>query len=508
MDGQLLKRIADKYNFEIDQNSTEKMDLKHGVLLKPKPKDENYVYIFDFSESTGKIDSFEVDDYLDDVDFSRYVVICVFANEDQMKNFESKYYDSFLLYVNNSNRNNSISIKFEGPEENYLEYKIKKGDKEIEYYIFNISLTNLLLLSKGSYTKLYSKNVREYLGYKIGKENLLYSNFKKYLIEFLKKNEFELDDSDQKNDDDEDNDFVPELFWASHNGITICTDEFNIKGRQLTFNNPNFIYVLNGCQTISNFERIICDFENKYKPEKLGDLLKEFGNKIIIKTTILKENNIKNIHRFNLSLNTQLPIEEKDILPSLEQIQDLNMKFKDVTVLRPGSVAPKGMIGIDGLTLMKFNCLLDDKPGKAKNYSTKNLLEEAKKLYNKNKDKVDELENAIIVYYEANRIFKKHQRGKNDSSELFENGGEQFEGIRKFGVYYFEWYCYQKYLEFEKTQSENRLDYIYNFIESNQLFDNFCKAMLEFAKASNKVTFDIGYFKTDHSDFINAFKAI
>ena len=133
----------------------------------------------------------------------------------------------------------------------------------MEGYIYNISILEVLKIIKPTGVNLFRDNVRVGLG-RNDVSIRLRSNFKDYILSGILENEkiceeYELEETlieeiikRRK----------PELFWYSHNGITIYSKKDKLSQNNLLKRNasivelnPLNITVINGAQTITNFLR-------------------------------------------------------------------------------------------------------------------------------------------------------------------------------------------------------------------------------------------------------------
>ena len=261
----------------------------------------------------------------------------------------NKYFDEKIsIYINIEDE---IEIEVEEKGINYLEYKIiseniSSEEKNLEGYIYNISYLELKKILNVTGKNLFKENVRIGLdNNKIGKK------LKKTFKDYIKVGIFNCIDKELKNLIGEEkllevldlslNDIkvsLPERFWFYHNGVTIYS--YNDRKVERSNNkiklNPNSISVINGAQTVTNFYNAIKELEyeleksflelkvdHKYNLEWINDKIFNVCNKIKIKTIII-DGSKEYVNGISVGLNTQIPINDKDIYANSECVNHIN----------------------------------------------------------------------------------------------------------------------------------------------------------------------------------------
>lgn len=383
----------------------------------------------------------------------------------------NKYFDEKIsIYIKIEDE---IEIEVEEKGINYLEYKTMlentlDKEKYLEGYIYNISYLELKKILNVTGKNLFKENVRIGLdNNKIGKK------LKKTFKDYIKVGIFNCIDKELKNSVGEEkllevlglssNDIKvssPEKFWFYHNGVTIYS--YNDKKVERSNNkiklNPNSISVINGAQTVTNFYNAIKELEyelvksfselkvdDKYNLEWINDKIFDVCNKIKIKTIII-DGSKEYVNGISVGLNTQIPINDKDIYANSECVNDINSHLKKAGI----SIVREGEVGVDGrlsvLEYVKKYLIMEKKPGKSKNFNVgelNNILVESKSkcvednFANKLKMliELDKLWNTIIkndgISEESNKEYCKYGKNYFGSYLIINDIGE----INKENVY-------------------------------------------------------------------------
>ena len=383
----------------------------------------------------------------------------------------NKYFDEKIsIYIKIEDE---IEIEVEEKGINYLEYKTmtentSSEEKHLEGYIYNISYLELKKILNVTGKNLFKENVR------IGLEkNKIGKKLKKTFKDYIKVGIFQCIDKELKSLVGEEkllevlglssNDIKvssPEKFWFYHNGVTIYS--YNDKKVERSNNkiklNPNSISVINGAQTVTNFYNAIKELEyelvksfselkvdDKYNLEWINDKIFDVCNKIKIKTIII-DGSKEYVNGISVGLNTQIPINDKDIYANSECVNDINSHLKKAGI----SIVREGEVGVDGrlsvLEYVKKYLIMEKKPGKSKNFNVgelNNILVESKSkcvednFANKLKMliELDKLWNTIIkndgISEESNKEYCKYGKNYFGSYLIINDIGE----INKENVY-------------------------------------------------------------------------
>lgn len=414
----------------------------------------------------------------------------------------NKYFDEKIsIYINIEDE---IEIEVEEKGINYLEYKIiseniSSEEKNLEGYIYNISYLELKKILNVTGKNLFKENVRIGLdNNKIGKK------LKKTFKDYIKVGIFNCIDKELKNLIGEEkllevldlslNDIkvsLPERFWFYHNGVTIYS--YNDRKVERSNNkiklNPNSISVINGAQTVTNFYNAIKELEyeleksflelkvdHKYNLEWINDKIFNVCNKIKIKTIII-DGSKEYVNGISVGLNTQIPINDKDIYANSECVNHINSHLKKAGI----SIVREGEVGIDGrlsvLDYVKKYLIMTMQPGKSKNFNA----EELEKVLNKSKDKCTENEFAskLKMLIDLDRLWNTII--KND--DILE---ESNKGYCKYGKNYFGSYLIKNNI------SEINKENVYSF------FKRFIKDFKSIQTKLNISTVGIDNFKSDN----------
>lgn len=304
--------------------------------------------------------------------------------------------------------------------------------------VINCSFAELKKLYNVTGSKLFRSNVRDGI------------NDSKATIRSIFRNYLSIESDDMVNEDTEISesnekliDFDSELFWYSHNGITLFIDKsvknaFNFQNDSIKINSKA-CSVINGAQTITNFFLVYSELKNNYYDlketgKKAIKRLDSLLSRIFVKLTIIIGD--KTYSPFiTKGLNTQNPITQEDFLAISEKVAEINKVSNGyVYILKTGEVPRDG--GVTPLQFVKNFLIAVSRPGYAKNFSTKKGLEEEidkihKKLVGKNEDgslfcadklileKMSELYNIEIWWKKKNS-----EKGKN--RDIIDNYGKNY----------------------------------------------------------------------------------
>ncbi|VYU65917.1 hypothetical protein [Clostridium paraputrificum] len=315
----------------------------------------------------------------------------------------NKYFDEKIsIYIDAADE---IEIEVEKDGINYLEYETEdiNDGSTINYlngYIYNISYLELKKVLNVTGKKLFQENVRVGINNnktgkklkKVFKDYIKVGIYNKlietnnvhvnsdYILEIL-----EIDQNNLRSSS-------PNKFWFYHNGVTI----FSYSGQKINRSsnrikiNPNKISVINGAQTITNFynaleelktdlKEVCGKIDSLYDNNWIENQLIDICNEIKIKTIII-DGSSEFVNKISIGLNTQIPIEEEDILAKSPIVENINKSLKSVgiCITREGESSVENNLSV--LEYIKKYLIIEGKPGKSKNLSKaelKGLLEES-----------------------------------------------------------------------------------------------------------------------------------
>ena len=347
----------------------------------------------------------------------------------------------------------TISLKVDQYGINYLE----NNSLEMEGYIYNISILEVMKIIKPTGINLFRDNVRVGLEGRNEVSIRLRNNFKDYILsgileneEFCKKYNIE--------------DFLaeeiikrrrPELFWYSHNGITIYSKKSKDNANYLLKRdasiielNPFNITVINGSQTITNFLRtseeikLLLMRKNKDIDANIAsEVVEQALDRLLVKTIIINGLD-EYVGDISLGLNTQIPVGNNENVVTMDQVKEINKELEreKLRIVRSGQI-------VDDLCMLpqkfvKMYLIATGEPGKARNLDTKNLEEYIKAIANELKI------NESIAKKIKKAVYAECWWGDNLSYRI-ENSGN-IENVMKNACYYFCSY----YLEYLKTNEK------------------------------------------------------
>lgn len=313
--------------------------------------------------------------------------ICKNAKEKKVVNDVFNFMTS--IYIQSNGR---LDLKIEQEGINYLEYESSNKSSltdspHIEAKVYNLSMKELHKLFNVTGTSLFKLNVRlGILNKKAGRA--LKEEFKNYLrvgiiLSSELKNDkekiqkyFGLSDSQVKQ-------YLPELFWYSHNGINIFVDSdslFEVETEYIQLN-PEKVSVINGAQTLTNIflskEELLEDLngfsEENYDFEKI---IEDVYKNIFVKTVFIRGMNHLS-KQITWGLNNQIPIQKEDFTGISNAVEELNklLEKHQMKILKTGQIE-NIFKGFTPLEFVKLFLIVEDKPGKSKNFDKSKLDDE------------------------------------------------------------------------------------------------------------------------------------
>lgn len=266
---------------------------------------------------------------------------------------------------------------------NYLDSpKSQLGyEEDLKGIVVNCSLFELKKLYNTAGDGLFRSNVRE--GIRDNKSQLR-SIFRNYLVnKHLVENEV----TTVQGGEHEVNAYDSDIFWYSHNGITVYVDKSKdnnlfFEGNRITLN-KDACSVINGAQTIFNLFLVYDDLKQEYKISKddTEDEKKE-KNKLQsdleakMKTTYVKltiiNGNPELSKYITRGLNTQMPITIEDFVAISQKVLDINEVAKRyMYILKTGEVKREN--GVTPLKFIKYYLAATSRPGQSKNYNKSDI---------------------------------------------------------------------------------------------------------------------------------------
>lgn len=404
---------------EIDESQVKKIDENRLVLFKDMSDDDSYkdVLIYQFHGSF-KSEDFEYEKLLLEMTDAQLSLRDVFVSfnswEEERETIQklkqkensatkkNKIENNFALFNSVYFQDSDyITIQVEDDGINYLESPERRED--LSAMVVNCSLAEIKKLYNCTGVKLFKRNVRNGI---ISNKSTIRSIFSKYLSIID-------DTTDSEGGQD---DYDPELFWFSHNGITVFVDNKN--PRNINFQNDeivlnrNFCSVINGAQTITNFFLVYSELKYQYQSdeEKLKKL-ELLISKIKVKLTVIQgKNNYSNF--ITRGLNTQNPITDEDFIAISEKVMNLNKVFSEIHILKTGEVERDG--GLTPLQFVKQFLIVDNKPGLSKNFNKGDLETQINSIYSE------------IVLQEGDAIRLKHESEETIQKIVFLNEVESW----------------------------------------------------------------------------------
>jgi len=450
---------------EIDESQVKKIDENRLVLFKDMSDDDSYkdVLIYQFHGSF-KSEDFEYEKLLlemTDAQLSQRDVFVSFNSwEEERETIQklkqrensatkkNKIENNFALFNSVYFQDSDyITIQVEDDGINYLESPERSED--LSAMVVNCSLSEIKKLYNCTGVKLFRRNVRNGI---ISNKSTIRSIFSKYLSIID-------DTTDSKRGQD---DYDPELFWFSHNGITVFVDNenprnFNFQNDEIVLNR-NFCSVINGAQTITNFFLVYSELKYQYqsdvdKLKKLETLI----SKIKVKLTVIQgKNNYSNF--ITRGLNTQNPITDEDFIAISEKVMNLNKVFSEIHILKTGEVERDG--GLTPLQFVKQFLIVDNKPGQSKNFNKVDLENQIDLIYSeivlqeedgiRLNPKSEEKIQKIVFLNEVESWWKKKNR---ETSEK--------DIIDRYAKNYFESFVIKHYENIEDAEGKEKIFDVY-----------------------------------------------
>ena len=529
MDNNMIKMIDilfERQGLEKDDSSkveyveNTNMSIAELVGLNVDTEEERYLLIdFNNVESVSllKIYNNFIGKFEKINDEDSIVAVMGFINRNQEKEIYNQIYKELSKAQERKKLKNifdkKISIYFDISETieleyfneiNYLENNVKIDNEELEGNIYNICLYELNKLFNITGEDLFGKNVR----LKIKSNPIAYklrNNFKSYIYvylykELLKKESitenklvelkkiFSLEEGALKYN-------CPEMFWFCHNGITIFSydeEDIIVLGNKIKLN-PRKISVINGAQTLTNFFDCLDEIKRKvssdlkevfgkcpFTEEEIDKILNDSAKKIIVKTIIIKGSE-QYVLPITYGLNTQIPVNNEDILSNSEEIKELNDYFKygQIEILRPGQESIY-KYGCNVLEYVKKYAICQGKPGDSKNFNKRNMEETIKESVGEVKNKEKNMIQKFTYLFEIDEWWRNSKKER----EAIINPNDKIENcLAKYGKNYFGSY----YLN-----EQNQKFYDDDFFNS---FTNFVYDMKKVAQKSNIEEVDVNTFK-------------
>lgn len=372
------------------------------------------------------------------------------ATKNKTNDFNTMWDTKVSIYLDSSE---TIKLRVDEDGINYLEY----NNFQMEGYIYNISILEVLKIIKPTGVNLFRDNVRVGLG-RNDVSIRLRSNFKDYILSGILENEkiceeYELEETlieeiikRRK----------PELFWYSHNGITIYSKKDKLSQNNLLKRNasivelnPLNITVINGAQTITNFLRTSEETKtllmrtNKSINENIAtEIVNEVLERLIVKTIIINGTD-EYVSDISLGLNTQIPVGNNENVVTMSEVNKINklLKTTNLKIIRAGEFTDDLCMMPQKLVKMFFVAM--GEPGKARNLDTKKLEDYIKEIAN-------ELEENVSVAESIKKAVQAEIWWRSNSSYRLMNSGN-VENIMKNACYYFCSY-YLEYLRINENE--------------------------------------------------------
>lgn len=495
---------------------------------------------FNYEDYTNKLD-----DYIDSIsviifknwddEMRQYYTAYDKLKKGNQRRFLSNYFEHKLTYYTDIEPILKLYVE---DEENYNEYIVKNNyndiNKNIEGYIYNLTLKELKKLFNITGKSLFKENVRNGL-----KRNPIVEEikrgFRKYLYSYIcsdsnlvNKNidvvedikiEFGIDDETMKYN-------LPEFFWFCHNGITIFLSDNQIErsGSYISFN-PEIVSVINGAQTLTNFyleletakRDMITMFEDRPDILKIiKNLLDEAYEKIVVKTIFIKGEK-EFVKPVTYGLNKQVPILNEHILANSDEVYELNnlLKKKKIEIVKEGEVSVYGN-ELKILGFVKKYLIIKEKPGTSKNLRKIELEKYLKEASSEMKE-ADEDDFYLSAYRFLNKIDEWWKKSKKNRDQLYIEKKEKL--INSFGKNYFESFLIYKckkdrdifdfddeYFDIYYNEFLNLFDSYSDFsakeFKSDKLFEECIGKYVEKTKSSEETTY-INNIKNKLITYIN-----
>ena len=357
---------------------------------------------------------------------------------------------------------NFIELKLDQDGINFLESP-KCPQDNISAVVVNCSFSELKKLYNLTGAKLFKNNVRDGI---VNSKSEIKSIFSQYLS--VSNEEIESEENFIQGEN-KIRDFSTELFWFSHNGITLFIDK-NVKD-SYSFSydtisiNTKSCSVINGAQTITNFFLVYSELKNTYEindeKEKIIRL-EELLSNLFVKLTIIVSD-VTYSPFITKGLNTQIPITLEDFIAISKEVEEINeVAIGYVYILKTGQIPREGCVS--PLQFVKQYLIVTSRPGTAKNFN-KNELE----------NKIKEINSELIL------------KGENDCIRLKEDKKEILEKLSNLS-YIEDWWNKKNSEKLEKDIIDNYgknyfqsfvLDFYNETVESKSYLDNIYKKFIE-----------------------------
>lgn len=289
-----------------------------------------------------------------------------------------------------------LKLKIDKDGLNYLENPGSKDTEEskISGIVVNCNFSELKKVYNVTGSMLFKRNVRN----GIEKNKSIRNIFNQYFPEFFvdtDEDKFASRKNESITNTEIDNFNKSDLFWYSHNGITlfISSDVDNgyyFENDEISIN-PKAISVINGAQTITNIfdiysvKKFELDKLKEINEEKYNEYNKELDNllkNINVKLTLIIANS-SIADYVTKGLNTQIPINYEDFVANTEEVEIINKASKGrLKIQKTGEFLGDfyGEIQISALQFVKKVLVLEGQPGKSKNFNKDNISDELKNI--------------------------------------------------------------------------------------------------------------------------------
>lgn len=253
----------------------------------------------------------------------------------------------------------------------------------------------------------------------------------------------------------------PDLFWFSHNGITLYSklkdkdDKYEIKMTASTIElDPFRISVINGAQTVSNFLRaseevktLLQKADKQITPKEANEIVNKALEMLKVKTIIISGPG-DYVDDISLGLNTQIPVGEDDKVVNLKTTKRINelLSKVNIRIVRSGEYMDNYCMSPQKMIKTYFTVI--GEPGKARNLDTKNLETHLIKAESDIRNGI-ESQNGIDV--SLKQAVQASIWWENNSLNRM-NASKGIENIMKNACYYFCSYV-GKYIEYKKIET-------------------------------------------------------
>ena len=362
-----------------------------------------------------------------DYDRERYMYNNAHYAKAEERNFRMMWETKVSIY-REASTNIKLTIDKEGI--NFLEFK----NDEIEGFCFNAKMDELQELLRVTGTNLYRDNVRVGITRSVLSKRLK-ELFRDYIItaiignlEFC--NKYDVKDELEKALINERQSL---LFWYSHNGITIYSKRSEHENNSsikryasIVELQPNDVSVINGAQTITDFQIVseemkqkLVSLDNRIDDKVAQETVKEALALLMVKTTII-DGPAELVGTISLGLNTQIPVGDDEQVANTKYVKSINSKLEgeELRIVRAGEyiddycMLPKRFV--------KLFIAAQSRPGLARNLDTKKISEyikDASLIISKDKTIVQLLKKVI----HAERWWHTNKQYRIDHSQGIEN---------------------------------------------------------------------------------------